>query len=204
MRNKSLLKVKAGVMALCVMGSLMAGECDRAFASETLAIGFETEDGEVVDAVDAELEDVEEETDGLEEQIITIKGSKYVADKFHGVKAYYRTGGNDGTNATYSCAAFVKRYYSEVYGVSVNNLLAGCTPVSSKGTIRKVASPKEGDIVATASGSGNHWAIVKNVNDNGTITLIEQNWKWQQDGKTLARVNRRVKASECKLYRLKK
>ena len=201
MRNRGFLKVKAGVMALCVMGSLMSGNGSSVFASETVSVGFETEDGEVIDTVEVEMEN---DTDDLKERIITIKGSKYVADKFHGVKAYYRAGGNDGTNATYSCAAFVKRYYSEVYNVSVSNLLAGCTPVSSKGVIRKVSSPKKGDIVATASGSGNHWAIVKKVNDNGTITLIEQNWKWQQDGKTLARVNRRVKASDCKLYRLKK
>lgn len=146
----------------------------------------------------------EKESVNLKEKIITIKGTKFVADTFHGVKALYRTGGNDGSNATYSCAAFVKRYYSQVYGVSVNNLLAGCTPISSKGTIRRVSSPKEGDIVATTSGSGNHWAIVKNVNNNGTITLIEQNWKWQQGGKTVAKVNRKVKASACKIYRLKK
>lgn len=149
------------------------------------------------------IEETETETD-LKEKIVTIKGTKFVTDTFHGVKALYRTGGNDGTNATYSCAAFVKRYYSQVYNVNVYNLLAGCTPISSKGTIRKVSSPKEGDIVATTSGSGNHWAIVKNVNNNGTITLIEQNWKWQQGGKTVARVNRRVKASACKIYRLKK
>lgn len=154
---------------------------------------------------ETDTEDEEKkESVNLKEKIIVIKGTKYVADTFHGVKALYRAGGNDGTNATYSCAAFVKRYYAQVYGVTVNNLLAGCTPMSSKGTIRKVSSPKEGDIVATSSGSGNHWAIVKNVNNNGTITLIEQNWKWQQGGKTMARVNRKVKASACKIYRLKK
>lgn len=144
------------------------------------------------------------ETGNLKEKIVTIKGTKFVTDTFRGVKALYRAGGNDGSNTTYSCAAFVKRYYSQVYNVSVSNLLAGCTPISSKGTIRRVSSPKEGDIVATSSGSGNHWAIVKNVNNNGTITLIEQNWKWQQGGKTFARVNRKVKASACKIYRLKK
>lgn len=149
-------------------------------------------------------ESIQEKEVNLKEKIVTIKGTKFVTDTFHGVKTLYRTGGNDGTNATYSCAAFVKRYYSQVYNVNVYNLLAGCTPISSKGTIRKVSSPKEGDIVATTSGSGNHWAIVKNVNNNGTVTLIEQNWKWQQGGKTVARVNRRVKASACKIYRLKK
>jgi hypothetical protein len=186
------------------MASMVFGETDGAFAAETVSVSFETDLEEIEgQAIELEIDD-SEEADDLEEKIVTIKGSKFVTDTFHGVKALYRTGGNDGTNATYSCAAFVKRYYSQVYGVSVCNLLAGCTPISSKGTIRKVSSPKEGDIVATASGSGNHWAIVKRVNDDGTITLIEQNWKWQQNGKTVARVNRHVKASACKIYRLKK
>lgn len=195
------LKVKAGFAALCLMGSLVFGELNGVMAAENAAAGFETAGGNTQAAV--EIDDSEEAND-LQEKIVTIKGSRFVTDTFNGVKALYRTGGNDGTNATYSCAAFVKRYYSEVYNVSVCNLLAGCTPVSSKGSFKKVSSPKEGDIVATASGSGNHWAIVKKVNDNGTVTLIEQNWKWQQDGKTVARVNRRVKASACKIYRLKK
>jgi len=146
----------------------------------------------------------EEDSGSLKERIVTVKGSRFVTDTFNGVKALYRTGGNDGSNATYSCAAFVKKYYAEVYGVTVYNLFAGCTPISSKGNFKKVSNAKEGDIIATSSGSGNHWAIVKKVNKNGTVTLIEQNWKWQQDGKTVARVNRKVKVNECKLYRLKK
>lgn len=211
MRNKMVRKSMAAA-ALAVMFSLFMGETGMAFTeiSELTQLegGLGLEELEAAETVKAMVEnkdeDNEEEEKDLKERIVTVKGSKFVTDTFHGVKALYRTGGNDGSNATYSCAAYVKRYYAEVYNVAVCNLFAGCTPLSSKGSFRKVSSPKEGDIVATSSGSGNHWAIVKNVNDNGTITLIEQNWKWQQDGKTVARVNRAVKASDCKIYRLKK
>ena len=115
----------------------------------------------------------------LKTQIITIKGSNFVADTLNGVKALYRTGGNDGSNATYSCAAYIKRYYKEEFGVSVNNLFGGRTPNSSKGTFRSVKKPQVGDVVACSSTSGsNHWAVVKKINNNNTVTLIEQNWKW--------------------------
>lgn len=223
MYNKIWKKSTLGLVVFTIISSLTWGEArgkavfaeevGEAAEIETIIEEIEIEDLGLEELVMSEdditymiddTQEEEEEKQNLKEEIITIKGSKFVADTFHGVKALYRAGKNDGTNATYSCAAYVKRYYSEVYGVSVSNLLSGCTPISSKGTIRKVSSPKEGDIVATTSGSGNHWAIVKQVNDNGTITLIEQNWKWQQDGKTFAKVNRKVKTSACKIYRLKK
>lgn len=212
MCNKMLKNTKAIIAAAAVIGSLFMGEtgvgaavADIAGLEENLGLEELKADDTVKYMVEnRDVEEEQEDEEDLEERIVTIKGSKFVTDTFHGVKTLYRTGGNDGSNATYSCAAYVKRYYSEVYGVEVYNLLAGCTPIATKGTIRKVASPKEGDIVATSSGSGNHWAIVKNVSDDGTVTLIEQNWKWQQDGKTVAKVNRKVKASACKIYRLKK
>lgn len=221
MCNKMLRKSRLGFIVFAMISSLVWGETgaenvfmvsEMAKAAEIDELGLE-ELSASEDDIKYMVDNTEKDDDknnqnnseeNLNEEIVTIKGSRFVTDTFNGVKALYRTGGNDGTNATYSCAAYVKRYYSEVYNVSVCNLLAGCTPVSSKGTIRKVSSPKEGDIVATASGSGNHWAIVKHVNNDGTITLIEQNWKWQQDGKTVARVNRKVKANACKIYRLKK
>lgn len=211
MSNKIVRKSMAAA-ALTVMFSLFMGETGMAFTEISgltqLEEGLGLEELEAAEPVKAMVEnkdeDNEEEEQDLKERIVTVKGSKFVTDTFHGVKALYRIGGNDGSNATYSCAAYVKRYYAEVYNVTVCNLFAGCTPLSSKGSFRKVSSPKEGDIAATSSGSGNHWAIVKNVNDNGTITLIEQNWKWQQDGKTVARVNRTIKAGDCKIYRLKK
>ena len=74
------------------------------------------------------------------------------------------------TNTTYSCAAFVKRFYSEVYGIGVYNLTPGYTPYSDSGSFYKTTTPKVGDIAA----SSGHWAIVKAVSGNN-VTLIEQN-----------------------------
>ncbi|MSS62841.1 CHAP domain-containing protein [Lachnospiraceae bacterium WCA-693-APC-MOT-I] len=139
----------------------------------------------------------------LKTQIITIKGSNFVADTLNGVEALYRTGGNDGSNATYSCAAYIKRYYKENFGVSVNNLFGGRTPNASKGNFRSVKKPQVGDVVACSSTSGsNHWAVVKKINNNNTVTLIEQNWKWSQGGQTLCKINRSISVASAKFYRL--
>ena len=136
---------------------------------------------------------------------LTITKNSFVADTLNGVPALYRTGRNDGSSSTYSCAAFVKRYYKEVYGVTVMNLLSGRTPSSSKGSFKSVSTPQVGDVVACRSTSGsNHWAIVKQVNDNNTVTLIEQNWKWTQGRQTLCKTNRSISISSGKFYRLYK
>ena len=136
-------------------------------------------------------------------KILSITKSNFVADSFNGVEALYRTGRNDGSSSTYSCAAYVKRYYKEVHGVTVANLFKGATPSSSKGRFKLVRTPEEGDIVACPSTSGsNHWAIVKKVNSNNTVTLIEQNWKWTQGGQTLCKINRTISVSSGKFYRL--
>jgi len=218
------LKVTAaGVLALSLVAGTTGGvvQAEELLGEETLELLEEeadplsldqieldnsTEEWEIVEETEEDVDNEEEEDSDSDckERIVTVKGSRVAVDTFRGVKALYRSGGNDGSHATYSCAAFVKRFYSKAYNVTVNNLLAGHTPMSSKGSFKKVSSAKEGDIVATTSGSGNHWAIVKKVNKNGTLTLIEQNWKWQQGGKTVAKVNRKVKAKNCKIYRLKK
>ena len=79
------------------------------------------------------------------------------------------------SDSTYCCAAFVKRFYSQVYGVSVNNLIPGRTPnvLSGGGKFVKTTTPKVGDIYATSG----HWAIVKSVSGN-KVTLVEQNYWW--------------------------
>ena len=136
-------------------------------------------------------------------QTLTITKEGFVADSFNGVDALYRKGRNDGSSSTYSCAAYIKRYYKEVHNVTVSNLLSGRTPVSSKGTFKLVKTPEAGDIVACSStGGSNHWAIVKQVNDDNTVTLIEQNWKWSQGGQTVCKINRSISVSSGKFYRL--
>ena len=132
------------------------------------------------------------------------KSSRQIVDSFSGVKSYYRKGPNDGSNKFYSCAAFVKRYYKKVYGKNVNNLLYNRTPHTSDDSFVRVKTPQIGDIVAMNTGHGTtHWAVVKKVNSKNSITLIEQNWKWTSSGSTQSVVNRKVKTSSVRLYRLK-
>lgn len=124
-------------------------------------------------------------TKRLTQQSIRIfKSSKQTVDTLNGVNAYYRKGPNDGSNKFYSCAAFVKRYYKQVYGMNVYNLLRNRTPLAEGDSFKRVKTPRVGDIVAMNTNHGTtHWAIVKSISGNGSIiTLIEQNWKWSQGG----------------------
>ena len=140
----------------------------------------------------------------IQKKITIYKSAKQVVDSFNGVHAYYRKGGNDGSNSFYSCAAFVKRYYKTVYHRDVNNLLHNRTPLAKGDSFVKVTSPQVGDIVATNTNHGTtHWAIAKSINEDGTITLIEQNWKWRQGGGTKSVLNRKIKVSRARYYRLK-
>lgn len=145
-------------------------------------------------------------TKRLTQQSVRImKSAKQTVDTLNGVNAYYRKGPSDGSDKFYSCAAFVKRYYKEVYGVNVNNLLYKRTPHAQGDSFKQIKTPRVGDIVAMNTGHGTtHWAIAKSVSEDGsTITLIEQNWKWTQNGSTVSLKNRKVKTSKVRLYRLK-
>lgn len=140
----------------------------------------------------------------VQKKITISRSAKQVVDSFNGVKAYYRRGGNDGSNSFYSCAAFVKRYYKAVYKRDVYNLLCNRTPQTYGDSFVKVSKPNVGDIVAMNTNHGTtHWAIAKCINNDGTVTLIEQNWKWRQGGTTKSVVNRKVKQSKVRFYRLK-
>lgn len=199
--------------AITLMTAFLIGIMPVTYAS---AASDDTEESQenAADEIDVEddtEEDIETDDDdedaaaNLKTQIITIKGSNFVVDQLDGVKALYRTGRNDGSDSTYSCAAYIKRYYKQEVGVTVNNLFKGRTPNSSKGSFRSVTKPQVGDIVACSSTSGsNHWAIVKKINSNKTVTLIEQNWKWSQGGQTLCKVNRTISIPSGKYYRLQK
>lgn len=94
---------------------------------------------------------------------------------------------NYDSDTTLCCAAFVKRFYENVFGVGVYNLFDGATPCISYGggSFSETSSPVVGDIAR----GPNHWAIVKAVSGN-TITLIEQN-AWSSDY-TKAAVGRRI------------
>ncbi|MGN1143064.1 MAG: RICIN domain-containing protein [Anaerovoracaceae bacterium] len=111
---------------------------------------------------------------------VSFGNSQVTVDTFNGVPAFYKTGAHN-SDTTYSCAAYVKRYYSWIYGVNVANLLTGRTPSASPSQYSfKSVSPDQalpGDIgyQLNSSGSG-HWFIIKEVNGNN-LTVIEQNWK---------------------------
>ena len=164
------------------------------------AVAFAAEQQEVVEDSKEEDEEKEEkkETVNYKEKTLTITKSGFVADTFNGVDAIYRKGGNDGSSSTYSCAAFIKKYYKEIYDVSVYNLFGGSTPKTYEGKkITSAKSPKVGDIAY----KNGHWSIVKKVNDNNTVTLIEQNWKWNGNQ---CKINRTVGTSTLKYFRLAK
>ncbi|MBS7008749.1 Ig-like domain-containing protein [Anaerostipes sp.] len=131
-------------------------------------------------------------------KVVEVKKAGQVVDSFQGVDAVYRPGGWDGNDKTYSCAALVKKFYQARYGFTPYNLFAGATPqeYDKGGTFKKVSSPKVGDIASKST----HWAIVQNVSGNN-ITLLEQNWKWQEGGKTYAKADRVVSKSEMTYFR---
>lgn len=90
------------------------------------------------------------------------------------VDALYKPYGSGyDSDPTYCCAAFVKRFYSQVYGKNVYNLWSVTSvPQMDNGSFRKTTDPKTGDILRDNESA--HWAIVKEVNGN-TVTLIQQN-----------------------------
>lgn len=96
-------------------------------------------------------------------------------------------------DTTYSCAAFVKKFYKQVYGVEVYNLLkAGGGPLVSggKGSFSKVSSPQVGDVVHYLTSTTTHWCIVKSVSsDKKQVTVIEQNG-WNDANYISARVGK--------------
>lgn len=131
---------------------------------------------------------------------VQITSNGQVVDTFNGVQAKYRTCSyNDNSNATYSCAAYVKRYYSAVYGVAVSNLLTGKTPAVSSGKIKKTTSPSVGDIGYCTNSGGGHWFIVKKVNSDGSVIAIEQNVKWKSGGKSYTYKNHKYVKSTSNL-----
>lgn len=132
---------------------------------------------------------------------VKVTKTAQVVDSYNGVNAIYRPGGSDGSSATYSCAALVKKYYGKVYGVTPYNLLPGCTPIVSGDSFVEVSSPKVGDIVRCTNSAGvsSHWAIVQKVTSS-QVVLLEQNWKWQQSGATYAKADRELNKNSSTLH----
>ncbi|MBQ3055103.1 MAG: InlB B-repeat-containing protein [Oscillospiraceae bacterium] len=136
---------------------------------------------------------------------ITYNGQ--VVDSFAGVDAIYATLGsynNVDTNATYSCAAFLKKFCSTLWGVTIYNIntVNAAPSVSKSGHsvyLKTVSSPRPGDIMQTKNYG--HVAVVKSVSGSNAI-LIEQNWSYNSGGYRYARKERSVPISSVYFYRI--
>jgi hypothetical protein len=133
---------------------------------------------------------------------VQLTSNGQVVDTLNGVNAIYKKDDNAPGDATYSCAAFVARYYRDTTrNVVMTGLFDGATPVVNWGTIERVTgAPHVGDIVRFSYG---HWALVKSVSGSN-VTLIEQNWKWSDaTGKVFAAKNRVIRVTDQVLFRWK-
>lgn len=114
---------------------------------------------------------------------ITFKGKK--------VNAIYRPyTGNNGTDQTYCCAAFVSKFYKQVYGITVDHLLrqySGPRVAKGKGSFKVTDKPQVGDVIHEKTSAVTHWSIVKKVSGN-KVTVIEQN-AWYSKDQNKARIN---------------
>lgn len=93
------------------------------------------------------------------------------------VEAVYTSEAHSGSDPTYSCAAFVKKFYQSAYGINVYNLnSSSSTPLiyDNKGSFMVTDLPQVGDIVR--DNNRTHWAIVKEISGD-TVTLIQQNYQ---------------------------
>jgi len=137
---------------------------------------------------------------------VTFGDSQKTVDTFNGVPAYYKKGSHNN-DSTYSCAAYVKRYCSTIYNVSVSNLLYNQTPaVSQSGySFKRVyaGNVRPGDVGYQDGSSGGHWFIIKTVNGN-SMTVIEQNWKSNSTSCTKDRVVTFGSTKNLKVFRLQK
>lgn len=132
-------------------------------------------------------------------EFITITSAGQVVDSiiYRGITVdaiytpYKNLGSAYDSDTTYCCAAFVKKFYSSVYGVTPYNLSStSSTPRVSGGSFSVTSSPQKGDVVRFNNET--HWAIVKEVNGDN-ITIIQQNAWWSK--KTQAQVGVVISAS---------
>jgi len=130
-----------------------------------------------------------------------------VVDSFAGVDAIYATLGsysNVDTNTTYSCAAFLKRFCSKLWGVTIYNInMVQAAPTVTKAghsvSLKTVSTPRPGDIMQTKNYS--HVAVVKSVSGSN-VTLIEQNVSHNSGGYRYAHKDRVISVSSAYFYRM--
>ena len=104
----------------------------------------------------------------------------YVVDKLFGVPAIYNK-----TGPILYCSEYVERLYREAYGIPVYVSDGPHVSGNSSYWFEVTHEPQTGDVLyasAEARQVGcSHYAVVKSVDKtNGTMTLIEQNWGWNE------------------------
>ena len=142
----------------------------------------------------------------LTEKNVFITYTGQVVDSFMGVDAVYST--YYSWSGYYSCAAYIDKFYHKFFDVNlydINNYEGKphvYYPVTGHtAELRTVSNPIPGDIMQDKAYS--HVAIVKAVSGS-QVTLIEQNWKWDdwQTGDPICTVNRKVNVADNYFYRL--
>ena len=131
---------------------------------------------------------------------VRITGDGFVADTMNGVESLYNLYG-----PTLQCVELITRYYQEVYGLEIRCSDGGPTVLNNSDLyFEKTTDPQPGDVMfgsAAARGKGyNHWALVK-ANNGSSLTLFEQNWRWNGQ----AGINREIQyPNSCyEIYTLK-
>lgn len=134
----------------------------------------------------------------LKVEYVPITKYGFVADTLNGVQSKYNPWGWN-----YDCGELVRRYYKEVYGLTVS--LAWDKPNvtgSDEYWFEVVDEPQTGDVFfASAWARGKaygHWALCKEADkEANTITMFEQNWRWNG----MAGVGRQISYSKnCYTY----
>lgn len=138
------------------------------------------------------------------EEVVPITSNGMAVDSFQGIDANYIMGIGNSNTGDYCCAGYVIKFYKELYGVDTYNIntVWGKPTVVKQGHdvyLEEVSEPKPGDMMQSLTYS--HVGIVKEVKD-GKAILIEQNYKWSQNGQTVATVEREIGFDEAHFYRL--
>lgn len=127
-----------------------------------------------------------------------------VVDTFQGIDACYIPGLYNSDYGDFCCAGYVIKFYKELYGVDTYyvNMVCGKPTVVKEGHdvyLEEVDVPMPGDMMQNLSYS--HVGIVKRV-EGDKVILIEQNYKWSEDGQTVGAFEREISLSDAHFYRL--
>ena len=152
-------------------------------------------------------------------------GEPYTIDEYDGVPAYInsKSNGKFGNNSSYyQCTEYVARYLHMKYGtnysdnIDINNSNTQGfegndfhpnyssnppRPTVEKGTnlitLNQVSMPQSGDILVRTN--PNHVAVIKSVNGN-VVTLIEQNWIWNDNGTYKYTTDRTINITDANTF----